>query len=1619
MPTDQLAKYDSLAAGYSGLTDRRSDVTIVRDKSLGVPHITGTTRAGTEFGAGYAAGQDRLWLMDVLRHAARGQVTSFAGGAEANRELEQSFFANAPYTEAELQKQIDNVAASGPRGAQGLADAQAYVDGINKYITDSHSGRYFPGEYVLTGHVDAITNAGTIDPFKLTDLVALASLVGAEFGAGGGGEVQNAVAKLALQEQYGATQGEKVWQSLRSEDDPEAVKTLHDGQNFPYGKTPANAVGQALPDKGSVTPQQLVFDKTGSASTATPSTVDVPAPAAQEPARGMFDNGVLPGDMLTDKHGMSNALVVSGSKTASGHPVAVFGPQTGYFAPQLLLLQELQGPGISARGAAFAGLSMYVLLGRGQDYSWSATTSAQDIIDTYALNLCDPSGKAPTKDSNYYTYQGQCVPMDTVEVKNSWSPTVADGTAAGSYTLRSYRTKYGPVASRATVGGKPVAYAQLRSSLFHEADSLIGFQELNDPGYVKSAADFQKAAADINFTFNWFYADSKDIAYFNSGANPARQSNVDPNMPVWGDQGHDWTGWNPNGNVATYTPASQHPQSVNQDYYVSWNNAQANGYAAAGADKSAVHRVDLLDSRVKQLISSGTKVTRVNLTQAMEDAALSDLRAERVLPLLLQVLDKTPTTGAAADAEAKLKAWLTHGQQRKETSAGSKAYTDADAIRIFDAWWPLLVQAEFKPGRGGSPDTARRQHHLRQLPVTDVAVGPRRGSAALHHRGRVDVHAPRHGQLRPQRVGELERLRARHRLHPVEPQRPPLAAEKTRQPEVDGGAAVARHPGGHRVDRPERRVEAREAADQRAVDTVLLTVQNALAPRVVRQPRRERVVGEGRLEQSHRLHVPYALGQPAQRERHQTPAEAVPHEMHPQPGRHLREPPDQRAKTALTDRARAPLHGEVRCLPQQFMRAVPDPREPERGLDSLGPGPASRSRLTDRELAVGAGPFLRQRPRELPAHLSRVPEEHLRVALRPGLRHGVRRERRPRRLGAQLDEQPYEPPELLQRRFLVRLLVQHPGDLVDQGGPAGEDLQQTAAGALVQSRPDGRRRHRPLEVGDRLVREPHRRPHHAHEPEPGVRREPGERFEEPAVEPCRPRPVAVPAVREHDQILDAPLRRLLQQPVALPRVHIPVRVERQLPVGSHTHFRLRHDEPPSAPATRSYVGIVPLRRGVGHTSRAVRPARTHVSAIEEVLPAHPAEGRQLALPGRHDLVGTRARVDHRADPRGTRQLVDPVVGAPTEAAPHLLGGHQQRDPGAYGVVRGPVVDMDLHAPDGLALELREGRREVRLPEVHTGQPELPRLGGPPPVDALRAEQLERAGRAAPLRQVRPLEETRPRVHERGVRRRHVGARRHPGEAGGVVEVRPLPARHQHGVQRHRRREELLVEQPRQLRHRHPVRLRDRLPAHEGRELLVQHGTLGAPAGHRVRPVEHHEPLPGEPGRLHAVVQRPDVRVEAGARVLDVEDDGVHAGGREDVGQRLPALQIRVVDREAGRRVVVAALGAAGLGGAAEAVLGAEDGHQVHPVVRVHDVDDVADVACDAGRVGDDADAFAVEEGVAVRGEALEAGPQAAGAPCSCASWAAAAAAVVGGLAENAAAAVVAARRLRLERRRMW
>lgn len=725
---DQLGPYDALSSGYPSLTDARlgdffddasfgvsaaqtesvtkprGDVTITRDKQYGIPHIKGSTRYGTEFGAGYAAGQDRLWLIDLFRHIGRGELTSFAGGALANQGLEQEFWPQAPYTEDDLQKQVEYIRShNGDRGKQAMDDAQAYIDGLNSYREKAKKGRYFPGEYDLTGKIDPVTNAGDIEPFEVTDMIALAAVVGGLFGNGGGGEVQQALSLMDAQQKYGVEKGTEVWESFRQREDPETVLTVHDGTSFPYAGKPDKARGAAMPDPGSVNAEQLVYDRTGSAAQKTPAKDPVKAPKALRPLQGVFDDGVLPAGLFSGdaaKKGMSNALVVSGEHTASGHPVAVFGPQTGYFAPQLLMQQELQGPGISARGVSFAGVGMYVQLGRGQDYAWSATSAGQDITDTYAVELCSPDGSAPAKDATYYRYHGTCKPMDKLEHVNSWKPTLADSTAKGSYRMQVYRTEYGVVTHRATVGGKPVAYTALRSTYRHEADSIVGFQMLNDPGYVSDAKSFQQAAQHISYAFNWFYADSRDIAYYNSGANPRRPADVDPSLPLKAEPANEWQDFDPTDNTSAQTPPEQHPQSVGQDYYVSWNNKQAKGYTAANFSLGAVHRADLLDDRVKKLVAQGG-VTRSALTRAMADAAVTDLRGEQVLPELIEVLRSAPVTDPAQSAALQqLESWQAAGAQRKETSKGSKTYAHSEAVRLMDAWWPRLVEAEFRPGLG-------------------------------------------------------------------------------------------------------------------------------------------------------------------------------------------------------------------------------------------------------------------------------------------------------------------------------------------------------------------------------------------------------------------------------------------------------------------------------------------------------------------------------------------------------------------------------------------------------------------------------------------------------------------------------------------------------------------------------------------------------------------------------------------------------------------------------------------------------------------------------------------------------------------------------------------------------
>jgi acyl-homoserine lactone acylase PvdQ len=349
-------------------------------------------------------------------------------------------------------------------------------------------------------------------------------------------------------------------------------------------------------------------------------------------------------------------------------------------------------------------------LGHGRDYAWSATSSGQNIIDTFAVPLCNPQGGAVSIQSDYYLLHGRCTQMENLFRSESWSPNLGDSTPAGSITMETQRTAYGLVTARARVGRRPVAYTNLRSTYMHELDSAVGFYLYNDPAAMRSPQDFFNAASRIQYTFNWFYTDNRHIAYFNSGLNPVRAPHTDPLFPSWaGDAWRGWTGAaasTPTTTLERDTPQSAHPHTLDQSYLTSWNNKQAPGYndAATGQQYSSIFRSQLLDNNINHYLAARHgKMTLADLINAMGNAGTQDLRGVEVLPYALAVIGH-PRGGALGSAVAQLRTWVASGAHRINRShpGASGSYDQSAAVRIMDAWWPRLVGAEFGPVLGSA-----------------------------------------------------------------------------------------------------------------------------------------------------------------------------------------------------------------------------------------------------------------------------------------------------------------------------------------------------------------------------------------------------------------------------------------------------------------------------------------------------------------------------------------------------------------------------------------------------------------------------------------------------------------------------------------------------------------------------------------------------------------------------------------------------------------------------------------------------------------------------------------------------------------------------------------------------
>lgn len=739
---------------------------------MGVPHIYGDGRADVLFGTGYATATDRMFAIDVLRHVGRGRMSDFLGPAEGNYDSDRDLGRFGGYDEQEMQDQIDQLTPRfGVDGVQAQQDVDDFVSGINQYIDDILTGadgaEGIPIEYAALGL--------ELRPFTARDVLGVAALVQSTFATGGGGEHRQL---QLLQGLAGLFPGDaqaacEMWRDIRQASDAERPNTTQvrfetqspptiDEAACPLDEGFAAAYpGAALFDQGSVQGLELLtIEDCVPPDAATPEDIECPAfkedvvddpvspatamkifrPGASEELR--FARGIpyrvkepsedamrigrararatLEGVRLalngrSFPNAMSNAILVNADQTEDAHPIAVFGPQTGYFSPQILVEFSQQGGGIHSRGIAFAGLP-YVIIGRGIDHAWSATSSGDDITDVRVLRLCEPGGGEPTRASTSYLYNGVCTAMlqraDTWTAETNLTTGGMPNQRVTRHILRA--PDYGPVFATATVGGAPVALAVQRSTFLGEVDSVRPFLATARNDMVDPDAFFEVFNS-LTGTFNWFYVDANNIAYFNSGLLPIRAAGIHPDLPQWGTGEFDWqqasTGRiNPAFSFDNFLPLESHPREANppSGYFANWNNAQAPGFYAHDAQTGygRVYRSELLSKRLDAFVAQAESPlhTRASMVQIMIDAATTDLRGQEVLPRVFEVLaEVSDLSDFEQEVVQLLKDWVANGPNglgamRRDRSgpgfdAGSLVYEDRAAVAFMDRWWNPMINA--------------------------------------------------------------------------------------------------------------------------------------------------------------------------------------------------------------------------------------------------------------------------------------------------------------------------------------------------------------------------------------------------------------------------------------------------------------------------------------------------------------------------------------------------------------------------------------------------------------------------------------------------------------------------------------------------------------------------------------------------------------------------------------------------------------------------------------------------------------------------------------------------------------------------------------------------------------
>jgi penicillin amidase len=634
-----------------------SGARVYRD-SFGVPAIYGDDSADTWWAAGYAAGQDRLFLADGVRRTARGTYSEFAGPSGVPADIQTR---TLTYSDTELMAMFN---ALPPESRTVLT---SYVAGLNAYIQHVKvTPSELPAEYALLSTVP--------EDWTLLDTLASGVLLTRFVAATGGDEFREIALLKALRSSLGPTAGMAAFEDLRWQRDDKATVSVPDRRftaNDPVPPGQRKAVTQKSAAYALALPPELA---TGPGTGASP--VPTPAGSLSAPMPAQVRTSLLKvveslEQFRSGLHGGSYAFAVSPERTSTNAPMLVSGPQLGYTFPTLLYEQEVHGGGYDARGVTVPGVPT-VAIGFGKNVAWALTSGYSKNIDSFIETIRRTDGRLE------YLHKGVWKPAEcrteTVRFRDAQQG-VPVGPPVFSVDHEVCRTVHGPIVATSNDGTKA------RTVQFHmfkrELENINGILAWDR---AKNLAEFEAGVRMMTWNENVVYAGSDGhIGYWHPGLYAKRSPGWDTRFPAPGTGEHDSAG---------FIPFEQLPHSVDPavGYLANWNNKPAHGWADdyldPSASRSAGKAVRL--QVIHDLLTKEPRLTPERLRSLEYELGTTDQRFHEFMPLLRQVEGTTAAQRAALDL---VRAWKGRtygpGAGTSSTSYDDESVTDGPGPTVF------------------------------------------------------------------------------------------------------------------------------------------------------------------------------------------------------------------------------------------------------------------------------------------------------------------------------------------------------------------------------------------------------------------------------------------------------------------------------------------------------------------------------------------------------------------------------------------------------------------------------------------------------------------------------------------------------------------------------------------------------------------------------------------------------------------------------------------------------------------------------------------------------------------------------------------------------------------------